>query len=56
MSWNDGHVTLSLTLKAGPKAGLTSVSCSCEWARMYPTQVGAKRGERAHLKLNGIHA
>ncbi len=51
-----GHLTMHLTLKTGPKAGATLVYCTCGWERNYATQVGGKRGENGHLKLNEVVA
>lgn len=48
----DSCLTMHLTIKRGPKAGTTLVYCTCGWEHTYPTVVGAKRGENAHLRLN----
>lgn len=42
---------LYLTVRRGPHAGLTSVTCTCGWERTYKTRRGAERCGRDHLRI-----
>lgn len=52
--YENDHTELLLTVKVGPKAGTTFLTCTCGWSKDYPTKVGAIRSLNAHRKLNGL--
>jgi hypothetical protein len=50
----DPHIELLLTIKIGPHAGATTVTCTCGWDRDYKTRQGAIRELNKHRQLNGL--
>jgi hypothetical protein len=49
-----GHTELLLTIKAGPHAGTTHITCTCGWEPKYKTRTGAIRALNQHRVMNGL--
>ena len=50
----ESHTELLLTVKLGPSAGTSLVTCTCGWDRTYKTRVVAIRELNQHRKNNGL--
>ena len=46
---------LYLTVRRGPKAGLTAASCTCGWDRTYKTRRKAEKRGAEHLRIANGH-